>query len=113
MTGIVLDSINKPEKNFYKVMIMAGANVIGDLIAVYVFKSLKAVAVVSIAFTILGILFGGYYLKKYADINMIKALPAGVRFYKEQYTKFRNRGKQVHQSKAESDESKKLQMKDE
>ena len=38
MTGIGLDSINRPDKNFIKVLIMVVANVIGDLVAIFIFK---------------------------------------------------------------------------
>lgn len=33
--GVGLDSINMPQKNFYKVVIMASSNIIGDLVAVF------------------------------------------------------------------------------
>lgn len=33
--GVALDSINRPKSNFYKVLYMAGANIIGDLIVVF------------------------------------------------------------------------------
>ena len=46
MTGVGLDSINKPDKNFIKVLYMVITNVIGDLIAIFIFKSLSMVAVV-------------------------------------------------------------------
>jgi O-antigen/teichoic acid export membrane protein len=55
MTGIGLDSVNRPDRNFQKVMYMLGANVIGDLIAVFIFQSLIAVAIASVIFTLLGI----------------------------------------------------------
>ncbi len=66
--GIALDSINKPRKNFYKVMAMALLNVIGDLVAVFYFNSLIAVAAVTILFTIFGQLMGWYFLK--AELNI-------------------------------------------
>lgn len=64
LTGVGLDSINKPRKNFYKIIYMVLANIIGDLIAVFVFKSLMAVAVVTIIFTFLGLVIGYRYLSK-------------------------------------------------
>ena len=64
LTGVGLDSINKPRKNFYKIIYMVLANIIGDLIAVFVFKSLMAVAVVTIIFTLLGLVIGYRYLSK-------------------------------------------------
>jgi len=64
LTGVGLDSINKPKKNFYKIIFMVTANIVGDLIAVFVFKSLLAVAIVTILFTLLGVIIGYYYLSK-------------------------------------------------
>ncbi len=64
LTGVGLDSINKPKKNFYKIIYMVSANIIGDLIAVFVFKSLLAVAIVTIFFTFLGVVIGYRYLTK-------------------------------------------------
>jgi O-antigen/teichoic acid export membrane protein len=64
LTGVGLDSINKPKKNFYKIIYMVLANIIGDLIAVFVFKSLMAVAVVTVIFTFLGVVIGYRYLTK-------------------------------------------------
>ena len=40
MTGIGLDSINRPNINAFKVLIMLITNIIGDFIAIYIFKSI-------------------------------------------------------------------------
>jgi O-antigen/teichoic acid export membrane protein len=87
MTGIGLDSINKPDKNLIKVGFMVIANVIGDLIAVFVFKSLIAVAIASILFTILGIWLGYYFLDREMKINNLKIFSSGYEFYSEMYRK--------------------------
>jgi O-antigen/teichoic acid export membrane protein len=60
--GVAIDSINQPRYNFLKVLYMAIANVIGDLIAVFVFHSILLVAVSTIIFTILGVALGNYYI---------------------------------------------------
>jgi O-antigen/teichoic acid export membrane protein len=62
LTGVGLDAINKPKKNFYKILVMVAANVIGDLIAVFYFKSLIGVAWATIFFTFLGVVVGYKYL---------------------------------------------------
>ena len=67
MTGIGLDSVNKPNLNFIKVLFMVVTNVIGDLIAVFVFKSLAAVAIASVIFTLLGV-WMGYLFTRQADL---------------------------------------------
>jgi O-antigen/teichoic acid export membrane protein len=81
-TGVALDSINKPKFNFYKVIIMASANVIGDLIAVFFFQSLEAVALVTVLFTIIGIIAGYGYLSRFIPINFMQVLTEGVGFFK-------------------------------
>ena len=57
-TGVLLDSINKPKLNLYKVIVMAVANVIGDVVGVFIFNSLEVVAIVTVVFTIIGSLMG-------------------------------------------------------
>jgi O-antigen/teichoic acid export membrane protein len=87
MTGIGLDSINKPNINFLKVLYMVIANVIGDLIAIFIFKSLSLVAVASIFFTIIGIWVGFYYLDKELSLNYRHIFTNGIDFYKMLYHK--------------------------
>jgi O-antigen/teichoic acid export membrane protein len=88
MTGIGLDSMNQPNINFLKVLIMVAANVIGDIIAIFVFKSLALVAVASIFFTIIGIWFGFYYMNKELSLNFRQIFTRGIEFYKMLYGKF-------------------------
>jgi len=90
MTGIGLDSINRPDLNFIKVLIMVTANVAGDLVAVFIFKSLPMVAMASILFTGIGILAGFRFLNKVLHLEQKLIFTAGIDFYKEMYSKFRN-----------------------
>jgi hypothetical protein len=87
MTGVGLDSINKPGMNLIKVSFMVIANVIGDLIAVFVFKSLISVAIASVFFTIIGVLIGFYFLNKELAISHMKIFSSGIEFYKNSYKK--------------------------
>jgi O-antigen/teichoic acid export membrane protein len=89
MTGIGLDSINRPKINFIKVLYMVIANVIGDLIAIFIFKSLILVAVGSVIFTIIGIWIGFYYLSKELTLEYSRIFTDGIEFYKSLYQKFR------------------------
>lgn len=58
-TGIGLDSINKPKRNLLKVIYMASANVIGDVVAIfYIPKVLLFLSMVAIFFSTSGDLFG-------------------------------------------------------
>lgn len=88
MTGIGLDSINKPDKNFVKVLIMVAANIIGDILAVFVFKSLMLVAIVSILFTAIGVFIGYYYLNKELNLEWKQIFIEGFAFYKKMRAKF-------------------------
>jgi O-antigen/teichoic acid export membrane protein len=87
MTGIGLDSINKPNVNARKVFLMVTANIIGDLIAVFVFRSLVLVAVGSILFTILGIVVGMYFLNKELSLSYKQIFVRGAAFYSQLYQK--------------------------
>jgi O-antigen/teichoic acid export membrane protein len=81
MTGIGLDSINKPNINALKVFFMVIANIIGDLIAIFIFKSLLLVAVASILFTLIGIWMGMYFLDKELKLSYREIFSSGLKFY--------------------------------
>ncbi|MCF8365353.1 MAG: oligosaccharide flippase family protein [Bacteroidales bacterium] len=87
-TGVALDSINKPKKNFYKVVIMALLNIVGDLVALYIFKSLIAVALVTILFTVIGQIVGFQYLSKEIPVNYREIFKYGFNFYKEAFKQY-------------------------
>lgn len=90
MTGIGLDSINKPNINAIKVFVMVAANLIGDFIAIFVFKSLIFVAVASILFTLIGIWMGMYFLNKELTLSYKEIFSSGIKFYKNLYNKVTN-----------------------
>lgn len=81
MTGVGLDSINKPKINAIKVFVMVIANLIGDLVAIFIFKSLLLVAIASIFFTIIGIWMGIYFFDKELSISFKEIFRSGVSFY--------------------------------
>jgi len=93
MTGIGLDSINRPDKNFIKVLIMVVANVIGDLVAIFIFKSLPMVAVASIVFTAIGVWVGYRFLDRELHLEQRLVFTTGIDFYKEMYVKLK---KMIH-----------------
>jgi O-antigen/teichoic acid export membrane protein len=94
MTGIGLDSVNRPDRNFYKVLYMTIANVIGDLVAVFIFKSLAGVAIGSVLFTLLGVWIGIYFLDKQIGLESKKIFSSGINFYRMTWNSFRSLGKQ-------------------
>jgi O-antigen/teichoic acid export membrane protein len=90
MTGIGLDSINKPNINALKVLFMVIANIAGDLIAIFIFKSLLLVAVASILFTLLGIWIGMIFLNKELNLRYSEIFTHGAKFYKSIFNKLTN-----------------------
>lgn len=67
---------------------MVSANIIGDLIAVFVFKSLMAVAVVTIIFTFLGVIIGYRYLTKELQLNARLIWVEGWKVYSNKIKEF-------------------------
>lgn len=92
MTGIALDSINKPNINALKVLVMVSTNIIGNLIAIFVFKSLILVAVSSIVFTMVGIMIGMYFLNKEMTISYRGIFKYGLKFYAMMWRQLRTTG---------------------
>lgn len=89
MTGIGLDSINKPNINAIKVLFMLATNIIGDLIAIYVFESLEMVAVATLVFTSVGIGLGVYFLNKEFNFTAIEIFKSGITFFKDLSVQFK------------------------
>lgn len=91
MTGVGLDSVNKPNKNMVKVMFMVVTNIIGDLVALFVFQSLEMVAMASVLFTFIGIVLGSYYLKMEFPIRIKDIYREGFLFYQTMFFRFLKR----------------------
>ena len=87
MTGIALDSINKPNINALKVFVMVVANITGNIVALFVFKSLLLVAVASILFTLVGIWLGMYFLNNELTLSYKEIFIQGFSFYKNLFKK--------------------------
>ena len=80
-TGVALDAVNLPKYNMYKVSLMVTANIIGDLIAVFYFESIFAVAVITIIMTLVGILMGNYFFNKKVPFKYKDLFYHGFQFY--------------------------------
>lgn len=81
-TGVMLDSINKPKLNMFKVIVMTVANIVVNFIAVFVFNSLALVASGTVLFTLIGIWIGFFYLKKEMQIHSRYIFPESINFFK-------------------------------
>lgn len=100
-TGIALDSLNRPDKNFQKVFAMTMANILGDIFAVfglhYLFPSMPPitillfVAIASIVFSVIGLFIGYNFLRKEIDISFSLIFSKGFTFYKELNKRLKNK----------------------
>jgi O-antigen/teichoic acid export membrane protein len=68
--GVLLDTVNKPNLNFYKVMIQLAVNIVGDYFAITLFGTLESVALVSTATFCAGMAFGYYQLYNQMGIRL-------------------------------------------
>jgi O-antigen/teichoic acid export membrane protein len=68
--GVLLDTVNKPDLNFYKVMIQLAVNITGDYFAITLFGTLESVALVSTATFCAGMAFGYYQLYNQMGIRL-------------------------------------------
>ncbi|MBO6605710.1 lipopolysaccharide biosynthesis protein [Psychroserpens sp.] len=95
MTGIGLDSVNRPKINAFKVCVMLITNLIGDLTAVFVFESLELVAISTIIFTSMGIVLGSYFLNKEFEVSPRAIFKEGNSFYRSIWFQYRQLTKRI------------------
>jgi O-antigen/teichoic acid export membrane protein len=76
-SGIALDVLHRPQLNFYKVLAMLSANVIGDLIVVHYTDNIAWVAFVSIITFATGIVFGFVFLRDVIPFKPLRIIRTG------------------------------------
>ncbi|CCH55977.1 polysaccharide biosynthesis protein [Fibrisoma limi BUZ 3] len=76
-SGVGLDALGLPNRNLQKVIIMLLVNVVGTVIALYLFKSVASVAFVSIATFLSGLLLGFRMMKPYAAVSLPTTIRVG------------------------------------
>ena len=69
-TGVTLDAINQPRYNLKKVILMAVANVVGDVIAILVTGEIWAVALVTVFNVLVGVVIGYWFLKRHVPVRL-------------------------------------------
>lgn len=70
LLGVMLEGIGYPKANLIKTILMAACNIVGNLIAVFYFRSIPGVAVASVFFTIIGIIAGERMLPAHYKIRL-------------------------------------------
>jgi len=76
-TGITLDIMNVPVRNFQKVMIMLVINIVGDMLAIKLIGECWAVAVGSIVTFLVGVILSTIFLKQKLDFSIGEILTLG------------------------------------
>jgi O-antigen/teichoic acid export membrane protein len=77
-SGVGLDVLDRPKINMNKVIIMLVINIVGDLLALYIFEDIRWVAFVSILTFGGGTLFGFRYLKDVIPFHFFKWVKLGI-----------------------------------
>jgi O-antigen/teichoic acid export membrane protein len=77
--AITLDVINKPEINFYKLLVMLVINLIADFAVVFYFKSVYGIAITNIFPTLYAIIISYYYIQKSIKIDFSDTLTIGFK----------------------------------
>lgn len=72
LSGIGLDALQKPQKNFIKVLFMAGINILGDVMAIKLTGRLEWVAFASVLNVATGVVVGNWLLNKTGALNTSK-----------------------------------------
>lgn len=76
--ALSLDAIHKPNVNSVKIFIMLIVNVVGDLIALAIYKSVYSVALATLLPTLVGVIVGYRELKKYEPFHMRQIFVVGL-----------------------------------
>ncbi len=88
LSGVTLDLIGKPQVNFRKVLLMLSVNILGDLVAILFFHSLKMVALASLLTFFTGLVYGNVHLIRYFDYRMKDVFIVGWQEIRRLMTKF-------------------------
>lgn len=78
-SGIGLDAIGHPQANLIKVIIMLVVTVTGDVTALFLFKSVAAVALVSILTFCAGLFAGFWLMGRYVPVTLVGSIQLGWR----------------------------------
>ena len=82
LSGIGLDALQKPQKNFIKVLFMASINIIGDVIAIKLTGQLEWVAFASVLNVATGIVAGNWLLNKTGALSTSKVYSGCIDYSK-------------------------------
>lgn len=76
-TGVTLDVMNQPVRNFQKIIMMLLVNITGDLLVIHFIGQVWAVAAVSIFTFMTGVVFGIHFLRRKLDFSLKRLFVSG------------------------------------
>ncbi|RZL16562.1 MAG: lipopolysaccharide biosynthesis protein [Hymenobacter sp.] len=76
--GVALDVINQPKMNLFKVLIMLGTTVVGDMLGVKLLHNIYGVALATAPTIIAGFLFGYYAFSRYYKLSLLTIISTGL-----------------------------------
>ena len=75
--ALTLDMIHMPKVNFYKVLIMLAANIVGDITGILIFGNVYGAAITTFLPILTGTLIGYYALRKYQPFKFFDIYRTG------------------------------------
>lgn len=76
--SLTLDVINKPQVNFYKILIMISSNLLADYVGILLFKSVFGIAWANLAPVLIAIVISYTYLNKLYKFSLLSILKVGL-----------------------------------
>ncbi len=77
--GVTIDAINKPRINLYKILAMLVANVVTDLIGIYITHNVYGVAFATIFPVLVGVIMGYFTLNRYYKFSFLSIYKLGLK----------------------------------
>ncbi|MDC0230571.1 oligosaccharide flippase family protein [Aureispira] len=70
LVGVALDSLGLPNLNFYRLLLMALVNILGDIFVLYFYQSIELVALVTLVNILVGVTVGYLMLRKEIGLSL-------------------------------------------
>jgi len=75
--SLTLDVINKPQVNFYKILIMVSSNLLADYAGILIFKSVFGIAWANLVPVLIAIVISYVYLNRFYKFSLLSIIKVG------------------------------------
>ena len=76
--SLTLDVINKPQVNFYKILIMVASNLVADYVGILIFHSVFGIAWANLVPVLIAIVISYVYLNRFYKFSIFSILKVGL-----------------------------------